>query len=209
MKKYWLYSLILLMGCLSIRTPYVPVNYYYLNQEPFSFRNIAELETYIAYKEFTVPEELFDNRFMIWFDDGTVQKFSYHRFNADYSEIINSFIFIRLNQSKAFKFGVNQLNSSIVPNYIIEGSILEFKSYAEKEDKKKNWVQVSILVNLVKYKPLTTKKEIVFSKTYAQKFDISERENSKFVEGYSKLLSLLIDKVIFDIQSAIVHNVEQ
>lgn len=197
------------MGCLSIRTPYVPINYYYLNQEPFSFRNIAELETYIAYKEFTVPEELFDNRFMIWFDDGTVQKFNYHRFNADYSELINSFIFTRLNQSKAFKFGVAQLNSSIVPNYIIEGSILEFKSYAEKEDKKKNWVQVSILVNLVKYKPLTTKKEIVFSKTYSQKFDISERENSKFVHGYSKLLSLLIDKVIFDIQSAIVHNVEQ
>lgn len=194
-----------LSSCFSIRTPFIPINYYYLNQETFSFRNIAEIETYIVFREFNVPEELYDNKLMIWYDDGTVQKFNYHRFHSDYPELINNFIYNRFNLSKAFKYGLTTFNSSIVPNFILEGNVLEFKTFAHKKDKKKNWVQVTIQSTLVKYKPLAPVKEVVFSHTYSQKMEVPERENSSFVQGFSKALSLVVDKMILDIQSAIAH----
>lgn len=211
MKKLFISTILLFSfaGCFSIRTPFIPINYYYLNQEAFSFRNIAEIETYIVFREFNVPDELYDNKLMIWFDDGTVQKFNYHRFSSDYPELINNFIFNRFNLSKAFKYGITTFNSSIVPNFILEGNVLEFKSYASKKDKKRNWVQITLNANLIKYLPMTTNKEIVFSNTYSQRIEVQERDNSLFVLGYSKALSLIVDKMILDVQSAIAHFEEK
>ncbi|MFN3270696.1 hypothetical protein D9V84_01315 [Bacteroidetes/Chlorobi group bacterium Naka2016] len=198
-----------LSGCFSIRTPFIPTNYYYLNQEPLSFKNIAQIETFLVIRDFAVPEELFDNRLMIWFDDGTVQKFNYHRFNSDYADIINNFIFSRMNLSKAFKFGVASFNSAIVPNFILEGKVLEFKALAEKKDKKKNWVQVSIQINLIKYEPISTNKPVVLSQIYSQRIDFEEREYTRIAKSFSKALSLIVDKMILDIQSAIAHYSEE
>ncbi|MFN3307114.1 MAG: hypothetical protein ACK42Z_08020 [Candidatus Kapaibacteriota bacterium] len=198
--------LLVLTSCFSVRTPYIPTIYYYLNHEAFSFRNIATIETYILLKEFSVPDELLDNRIVIWYDDGTIQKFNYHRFNTDYSELLNGFIYSRFNQSKAFKYGVASFNTAIVPNYILEGSIIEFKAFASRQDKKKNWVQISFNVNLIKYEPLEQNKKIIHSGNYSQKLEVSERENSIIVQAFSKLFSLMTDKLILDIQSAIAQD---
>ncbi|MCX7909161.1 MAG: ABC-type transport auxiliary lipoprotein family protein [Ignavibacteria bacterium] len=205
-KRYFIALLFLFAGCVSIRTPFIPTQYYYLSQEPFSFRNIAEIETNIVFREFTVPEELFDNRLMIWYEDGTVQKLQYHRFNSDYSDLLNNFIFTRMNLAKAFKFGINKLNTANVPDYILEGNILEFKAYSEKKDKKKNWVQIALQVNLLKFNPMSTNQNSVFSKIYTQRYEVTEPEYSKFVQSFSKALSLLVDKIILDIQSTIAHQ---
>lgn len=211
MKRNLLGSLLLLavISCFSLRTPYIPIVYYYLTQEAFSFRNIATIETYVIFKEFSIPDELLDSRIVICYDDGTMQRFNYHRFSSDYSELLNNFIYSRLNQSKAFKYGVSTFNTATVPNYIIEGSILDFKAYANRKDKLKNWVQISFNVKLIKYEPLEQNKKIIFSANYSQKLDVPERENSKFVQGFSKLFSLMIDKMILDIQSAIAQDLQQ
>jgi ABC-type uncharacterized transport system auxiliary subunit len=210
MKKHLLLLLfgVLLAGCFSLRTPFIPINYYYLQQENFSFKSIAQIEAFVVYKDFSVPDELYDNRLMIWYDDGTVQKLNYHRFAADYHEILNNFIFSRFNLSNAFKYGIATLGSSIVPDYIIEGKILGFKAIAKKNDKKQNWVIVEIQVSLIKYKPLSSQNTIVFSKTYSQRIEVNERDNSKFVQSFSHALSLTVDKMILDIQSAIAHDNE-
>lgn len=194
-----------LSSCFSIRSPFVPINYYYLSQEPFSFKNIAEIETYLVVREFTVPNDLLDDRLMIWYDDGTVQKFNYHRFSADYSKVINNFILTRMNLSRAFKYGVFSLSSAVVPNFILEGQVLEFKTYTERKDKKKNWTQIALQINMIKYEPMATNKKVVFTKTYSQRIDFDKQTQTNIVQNYSKALALLVDKMILDIQSAIAH----
>ncbi|MGB9852379.1 MAG: hypothetical protein ACPLPX_05895 [Candidatus Kapaibacteriota bacterium] len=205
MKRIILFSLLILtmVSCFSIRSPYIATNYYYLTQEPFSFKNIAQIEAFIVFLDFSVPEELYDNRLMIWFDDGTVQKFSYHRFNSDYSDVINNFIFSRMNLSKAFKYGVATFNSAILPDFLLEGKVLEFKTFAERKDKKKNWVVATLQVDLIKYEPISVRKKVVLSQIYTQKVDFQEREQAKIVQAYSKALSTIVDKIILDVQSAV------
>ncbi len=190
-------------GCFSIRSPYIPTKYYSLNQMPFSFKNIAELETFVIFKDFSVPEELVDNRLMVWFEDGSVQKYNYHRFTADYGQLINDFILTRMNLSKAFKYGISVSSSTIVPDYIIEGKVLEFRSFGDKENKLRNWVNVSIQVTLLKYVPISNQNKVVLSKVYSQKVERQSKEPSKIPSAFSIALSTIVDKMIFDLQRAI------
>lgn len=194
---------LLFFGCLSIRTPYIPTKYYSLNQMPFNFKNIAELETFVIFNDFSVPEELVDNRIMVWFGDGSVQKYNYHRFTTDYVALINDFILTRLNLSKAFKFGVSVTSSTIVPDYIIEGKVLEFRAYSDKENKSRNWVYVSIQVTLLKYVPISNQNKVVLSKVYTQKVERQGKEPLTIPPAFSIALSTIVDKMIFDLQGAI------
>jgi ABC-type uncharacterized transport system auxiliary subunit len=193
---------LLLTGCFSIRTPFIPTQYYTLNQQPFSFKNIAELETFILFKDFSVPEELVENKIMVWFEDGSVQKYNYHRFTTDYPELINNFIFTRLNLSKAFKYGISNSSSTIVPNFILEGKVFEFRAYSDSKDKSKNWVNVAIQVNLLKYVPITNQNKVVLSKVYTQKVERSSREVATIPQAFSIALSTIVDKMLIDLQTA-------
>jgi len=192
-----------LVGCFSIRTPYIPTQYYTLNQQPYAFKNIAELETFVLYKEFTVPEELVDNKVIVWFEDGSVKKYNYHRFTSDYPDLINDFIFTRLNLSKAFKYGISNSSSSIIPQFILEGKILEFRAYGDSKDKNKSWVNVAIQANLLKYIPVTNQNKVVLSKVYSQRVDFTSREISSIPQAFSTALSAIVDRLIIDLQTVI------
>jgi ABC-type uncharacterized transport system auxiliary subunit len=116
--------------------------------------------------------------------------------------LINNFIFTRLNLSKAFKYGISNSSSTIVPNFILEGKVFEFRAYSDSKDKSKNWVNVAIQVNLLKYVPITNQNKVVLSKVYTQKVERSSREVATIPQAFSIALSTIVDKMLIDLQTA-------
>ncbi|MCX7880251.1 MAG: hypothetical protein N2517_06285 [Ignavibacteria bacterium] len=206
MRKLHLFLILAFLGtsCFSIRTPYIPTRFYSLTQEAFSFKNIATIDAIILMRDFLVPSNLLGTNLFFIHDDGSVEKFYYHKFSTDYQEAINDFIRARLNLSRAFSFSILSTNSSLLPEYVLEGEVLEFYIYSKRKDKV-FVVQISIQVTLTPYKPLASERNIILSKIYSYSIEKKNIEVNEMSKELSKGLSSIVDKMIFDIQSAIIQ----
>lgn len=209
MRKYLPLAIVLaasLQSCVNFRTEYPKIQYYSLQQLPFTFRSIASMDVLIAFKDFRVPAELETNSLMTKWKDGRVQKYYYFRWSSDYSEMISDFIFARFNLSGGFSKPVVYTSSMVIPDYYLDCQVVDFSAYSDDEDAKSNFVQVSLHISLTQRVPMSVENNIVLSKLYTQKV---EREN-KFAESippaFSKALSLLVDKIILDVQSSIAQE---
>lgn len=209
MKKYLPLAIVLAMAsqaCINFRTEYPKIKYYSLQQLPFTFRSIASLDVLIAFKDFRVPAELETNSLITKWKDGNLQKYYYFRWSSDYSEMISDFLITRFNLSGGFSKPVVYASSMVIPDYYLDCQVIDFSAYSDDEDTEGNFVQVSLHISLNQRLPMSVKNNIILSKLYTQKV---EREN-KFAESippaFSKALSLLVDKIILDVQSIIAQE---
>ncbi len=194
---------LILQGCINFKSEYPKIKYYTLQQMPFSFRNIASLDVLIAFRDFSVPAELETNSILTKWGDGNVQKYYYFRWSSDYLEMISDFIFTRFNLSNGFSKPIVNSSSMLLPDYFFDCQIIDFSAYSDNEETKGNYVQVSLHISLTRRLSISSKTNIVLSRLYTQKV---EREN-EFAESippaFSKALSLVVDKIIMDVQSVV------
>lgn len=201
--------MLILQSCINFRTDYPKIKYYSLQQLPFTFRSIASLDALIAFKDFRIPSELETNSIVAKWKDGRVQKYYYFRWSSDYLEMISDFIFARFNLSGGFSKPIVYASSMVLPDYFFDCQVIDFSAYSDNDDAKGNFVQVSLHISLTQRLPMSTGNNIVLSKLYTQKV---EREN-EFAESippaFSKALSLVVDKIILDVQSAIAQEAKE
>jgi ABC-type uncharacterized transport system auxiliary subunit len=209
MRKCLLLAIVLvvaLQACINFRTEYPKIQYYSLEQLPFTFRSIASLNVLIAFKDFRVPAELETNSLMTKWKDGRVQKYYYFRWSSDYSEMISDFLVKRFNLSGGFSKPVVYASSMVIPDYYLDCQVIDFSAYSDDEDAKGNFVQVSLHISLEQRLPMSVGNNIVLSRLYTQKIERGNKFAESIPPAFSKALSLIVDKIILDVQSTIAQE---
>ncbi len=206
MKKLLLFclSLTVLSGCVSIISKYPPIEYYKLHQEPISAKNVGKVSVALMIRDFTVPSEFENENLWVKWDDNRIQKYFYHRWTSDLSELITEFFQERYNKTEAFMSGVVKTSSWVVPDYILEANILEMTANSsEKNAPGTNNAYISMQVSLSRRNVLKVDKAVIFSENYNQKIQRNDNSAKSIVPAFSVALSQLADKILLDIQSAI------
>ncbi len=205
MSRFVLVVLLLgfLSGCFNIRTKYFETKYYSLQQEEFSFRNIATVDASIFLVELKVPSLLDGNSMFQILKDGSVKKYFYHRWISEYEEMISDFIISRINLSKAFSEPVRKDVSLLVDSdYFLSGQVIDFSAYSD--DSKNNYVNVAIQFSLIK--KVGAVRQIIFLKNYTQRINRQSSAVETIPPAFSKALSLIVDSLILDIQGVIAEE---
>lgn len=201
-----LFVLLLLPSCFTLRNKYPTILYYYLKQEPFSFRNIAKMDVLLGYEDFDFPTEILStNQLQIKYPGNIIQKYFYHRWAESPDRLIMDFIIQRLNLANAFSGGVVKLNASISPRFILKGQVLDFSAYNNEEKSDGNYVLLTIRIWIVEWIPLSAENKIIFENTYSFRQSRTNNSVESIAPAFSRALSSLIDKMIFDLQSALVE----
>ncbi|MGQ9819746.1 MAG: ABC-type transport auxiliary lipoprotein family protein [Candidatus Kapaibacteriales bacterium] len=204
-KIFTILTFILLQSCFSFKSVYPPIKYYYLQQEPFSFKSIAKIDVVLALEDFEFPYDILStNQLQTKLPNNTVKRYFYHRWVESPNRLIMDFIIQRFNSVGAF-FGVVKLSSSIFPNFILKGQVLDFSAYSGNEKSEDNYVSISIRVWVVKLSSISDQNRIVFDNKYETKQPRLNSQIESIAPAFSKALSVLVDKMIFDIQSALVE----
>ena len=197
-------SLLLTSGCFSIKSDYPRVEYYRLSPEPLSLKNIAKINASLLVRDFSAGGELDTEHLTVLWSDNQVQQYYYHRWVNDCATLVTDFIINRYNQYNAFGGSVVRSSSYILPDYILEGQILELIAVnnAEKSKEPCN-VSLSIQVNLLSRIPLKPENKVVLSKVYNLKVPRENNSVKTIVTAASKGISQIADKLLIDIQTAI------
>ncbi len=203
---FWFPSVLIIFlfySCISIRTKYPQTEYYRLEQEALSLKNVGKIDATILIREVIPSAELESSNLMGIWDDGSIQRYNYHQWNSEIAPMVTDFIVKRLNLYSGFSGGAIKSSSSILPDYILESQLIDMMAYNSEKSSEGNYVFISLQTNLIKRIPLDTNKNIILSQVYSQKISRQNNSVKSIAPAFSRAFSLLTDKLLIDIQSAI------
>ncbi len=191
--------IVLISGCVNIRENYPNVEYYNLKQINQNILNLPKINNTILLRKVVVNQSFDTPNIIINNDGAKVRKLFYHRWISDISTISTDFLNTRLNESGVLLKGLIRPASSILPDYIIEPSLIDMTAYKTDTGKvHNNYVSLGLKVDVNKRMP-DNKLEMIFSKLYHQKLSVTRKEISYIPEAYSILFSNIADSLISDL----------
>jgi ABC-type uncharacterized transport system auxiliary subunit len=196
--------LLFLPGCFSLKTEYPEIEYYTLEQEPLSAVSGSKINATLLVKDFTVNENLETDQILASGGDGKITRYYYYRWNSDYAAMITDFFVNRYDTIEGFTGGVIKASSLIVPDYILEAQVLDMMAF--NSDAGNSHVELKIQASLLKTMPMSSDKQIVFSKMYYNKTPRSGSAITSVIPSYSKALSKIADEMFDDIQQAVAND---
>lgn len=197
------FIIFLLNSCISIRTKYPSIEYYRIEQNPLTLKNVGKIDATILVRETIPSSELESTNLMGIWDDGRIQRYNYHQWNSEIAPMVTDFIVKRFNLYSGFSGGVIKSTSSILPDYILETHLIDMMAYNSEKSSEGNYVFVSLQANLIRRIPLDTNNNIILSQVYTQKISRQNNSVKSIAPAFSSAFSLMTDKLLIDIQSAI------
>jgi ABC-type uncharacterized transport system auxiliary subunit len=198
-----LFLIFLVSGCISIKSEYPAIEYYRLSQEPPSVKNLGKIPDIILLRDISVSEENDQTSLVAIWDSTNIQKYFYHRWISDPSGLLTDFFITRFDNSAGFSSGIVKTGTSVVPDYVLEGRLLELNAYSSKKSNGKNYVSVSMQFDLQSKIPLSLEKNVIFNQTYNMKIPRTDNSAASVAPAVSKAVSQIADKLMLDVQMSI------
>ncbi|MFP4368282.1 MAG: ABC-type transport auxiliary lipoprotein family protein [Bacteroidota bacterium] len=201
---YFLLLTVLISGCIDFRSEYPEIDYYKLTQAPYSIKDIQELDGTLQIRPFSVSSEYNTSLLLAKWNDTRVERYYYHRWITSPAEMVTDFFVQRFSEIKAFKGGILKPTTLMIPDYVLEGQVLEMAAVNSEGNKQgDNYVTISIKVLLIERDPMSTDKSILLSKVYTHKIDRRNNEAVSIPGAFSKAFSFAADGMMADIQKAV------
>lgn len=201
MKRFLLFALVLcgVSGCFSLRSEYQPMAYYRLAQQPVSVEDIGSIPGTLYVRTFTANEEFENNHIVYVRNTAQVDYYTYHRWISEAPELVTDFIASRYMQTGAFSDGVVQVGSSLMPEYVLEGKIIDMIANNGEPSN----VELKLQCTLIGMEPLQTKHTVLWQHVYEQKVQRPNSYAASIAEAYSDALSIIADQLLVDIARAV------
>lgn len=190
-------------GCFSIRTDYQPTVFYRLVQKPSAIRAVDTLPGTLYIRTFTANEE-FNNDHLVFLKSHTeVDFYTYHRWISETPELVTDFVTNRYINGNMFRKGIVGSGSALVPNYILEGKILQM--VADNGDS--NNVLLELQITVIGIEPMQAERPVILQKVYSKTVARNNNTAASIPDAFSDALSTISDELLVDLEKAIrYHN---
>jgi ABC-type uncharacterized transport system auxiliary subunit len=193
-------------SCINIKSDYPQIQYYRLIQEPTKLKNLATIEGSLQVRAITISDEFkYDNLLAFW-DSSYIQMYYYHRWIADPGSLVTDFIINRYNSSNAFSYGVINSSAITVPDYIMEGQVLDWTAYSSNKEASgqfSNYINFSIRINVIRRDSLGVIRSKLLNKVYSIRIPRPNNNVQSIPPAFSSAVSHIADLMLLDIQVAI------
>ncbi|TAL67361.1 MAG: hypothetical protein EPN82_15440 [Bacteroidetes bacterium] len=194
-------------GCISLKSEYPDISFYRLTQGPSKFRVGISNEGTLQIRNFSSSDQLGTEHIMAIWDEQKIQNYYYHRWISAPAELVTDFIIERINNSKLFKGGVIKPNSLLIPDYILEGHLLDMIAHNTHDNElDTNYVVISYQISLIKKEPLRAEKNVLLNKLYSISIPRENNQVATIAPAFSRGMSDLSDIMLNDINEAIKNS---
>jgi ABC-type uncharacterized transport system auxiliary subunit len=190
-------------SCISVRTDYPEIKYYQIKQEAPTSSNRATVSGVLQVRGFTGAEAVSTDEILVTNSNHQIQKLYYHRWAAECPQMLTDYFVLRLNNLKAFSGGTINSSTMLVPDFILEGELLDMNAIGSSEDKNgnaENSVNITLRISLIKRSPGKIEKELVFNKTYNKKTKRTDNSAPSIAPAFAVACAGMFDDIMTDIQ---------
>lgn len=210
MKKL-IFALILTVSfssCINLKSPYPAISYYRLASEPFNVKSIDTIKTTVQLRNLTINDEFNTDHIIATKLPGKeVQVYYYHRWISKFDDLVTGYMLSRLNGYGVFDGGVVGASSINLPNYVIEGRILNVNiNNSDKIGTDVNWAEVTLNISFYSRSKEKPGLELLFNKNYTQRINRQNNLAKSIEPSMSKVIAFLSDMILVDVHNAIKAN---
>lgn len=199
MKNLFIYAIIIVLisGCVNIKSKYVPLNFYTIQQAPLNNSINTKIDKSIFIKQFDVDEELQTSRIAV--SDGyNLIYYNYHLWALPLDELLTNYTINRFSEYNIFTKPVNKSIFIASPDYILECKTNTFKITKSNSE---NSVNIILTANLYKYNSDTKDYQICFTNNYSKKEKINNFTLELMIANVENIISEITDNMLKDISN--------
>lgn len=198
-----IYQLILIFlifffpGCINLREDYPTINYYSLSN--ISYKESREkVFGILQIRNFNAPNTLSGQRILVENSDGSIQRLYYHRWSDNFDQLLTWLAISRLSEQKIFSGGVVSQNSNLIPNYILEGEILNLKAVNHRNPDS-SFIELSVKFSLLWFNQDSSKFVLNFTNTYNSRFVRNNSRPSSIAQATNLAANDILEKMSYEI----------
>ncbi len=195
----------LAQSCISLKSSYQPTVYYRLQQKSTSIQTTDTLPGTLYIRSFTTNEE-YNNDHIVYFNDNVrqVDFYVYHRWLTEVPDMITDFIANRYIEKNIFRNGVAQSGSALLPDYILEGKVLEM--IADNGNSNPGAVTMKIQIALINIEPMEIERPVILQRVYEASVKRADGSAASIPAAYSEALADIADRMLVDIAKAVRYH---
>ncbi len=193
----------------SFRTDYPSIKYYRLNSEPSSkIQPNASIDASLLIRDVMVSAGNETDQMMTTSDNGSITKYYYHRWISDIPSLVSDFFRERYTKFGLFKGGISKSASAIIPNYVLEISLIEFQNISTS--KGSSYVEVTALATVIEYpKGAGEQMKKLFVKVFTSKEYKRDNEVTSIAPAFSKALNNIADDIYLELYNLVNKNISE
>jgi ABC-type uncharacterized transport system auxiliary subunit len=194
--------LLIVNGCISLKSEYPAINYYQLTQRDLTTKEIEDkLDGVLLIRDFQSNRQYSGDQLFVVSNDNELEYYYYHRWAGNITEMITDFTFTRLLQYNFFNGGVIRSSTILSPDYYLEGNIIEMAVYNRKSEGDSSLVSMTINFILSRRISQYSAQLVALNKLYSSRVSLPSNNVRDFAGAYSMALSRLCDSLFKDIYS--------
>lgn len=198
-----IFLIFFLPGCINLREDYPNINYYSLASTS-SIESREKVFGTLQIRNFSAPNILSGQRILVQNSDGSSQRLYYHRWSDNFDQLLTWLTISRLSSQKIFSGGVVSQNSNLIPNYILEGEILNLK-ILNHSIPDSSFVELSVKFSLMGYNQDSSNFVLYFTNTYTNR----TQRNTKSTSWISQSTNIVANEIIEQMTKEIINKVNQ
>jgi ABC-type uncharacterized transport system auxiliary subunit len=196
-KKYFLLGLIVLLlgGCLSVKTPYQKIDYYTLEYDAPNISNSHTLPLVVQVERFQVAPVYDTSKIIYRQRPYTRDAYTYHMWRANPGALVSYFLARDFQQSLVFK-AVAAHNTGLLSTHILRGTVDEFYEH----DGKDSWEAVlAVSITLMVNNESDISNRILFQKSYSTRKACRQKNPRALAAAMSEAMANISESIITDI----------
>lgn len=197
---------IILNGCINIKSDYPDIKYYQLSQPEQAKLDIYKTDGLLLIRDINIESGAYGSQIIANWDKKRVQKYFYHRWIDDIDLLIRDFFVLRINNSGLFKNGVEKTIRSVIPDYMLDISILDFYIESQSDNNNISFVNIELSIKLVRVGTGLSENEFILNKTYKNRIIRPDNNVENIASAVSKSLAMICDNLIVDISNSIINK---
>jgi ABC-type uncharacterized transport system auxiliary subunit len=198
-------------GCVNLTVDYPDINYYDLELPKDNNISILNSKGNIQIRDFTINRKYAGNT-IFYSKDGIIKPYYYHKWMSDFNDLVTDYLFTTFSKSRTFEKGILQNSSLVIPDYILQGNITEYKvmnNVEDSEDDIENYIVLSMQVQLYKaglLKENANELEEIFAKHYSVKIPRKNNNAVSIAPAFSEGIQSITINVLNDILEKITNE---
>lgn len=198
----FLLAALILNSCINFKSEYPEINYYTLEFKDEYFKEVKKIPVSMQIRDFSTSRSYNSTKLTVRNSESAVKRLYYHRWISDPNDLITDFLINTYSKYNVFTKGIFSSSAISVPDYMLEGHLIEMASYDNEDDD--NYVsKITVKITVIKRQFNAPEDKLVFNKTYEKVITRDNEEYENIPKSFNRLFSEFSVDLLNDLERVI------
>lgn len=207
MRIFKIISLIFLIivtnSCINLKSDYPDIQFYNISPDFDSIKSDFQIPGSIFIRQFSSGNAYDTDYFIASTGENKIKKYFYHRWTDNFNNLATDYFIQTFTRKKIFSDGVYESTSYIIPDFVLEGHIIEILAHNDLDNNENNYASISINLSFINRGNKLNEPVKLFNKEFSAKVKRPNKKVSTIAPAFDSCMTIITNKLIKEISHSL------